>query len=208
MRLVSVNVGKPMPINTKERITGIFKLPQEGAVEIGDYGLRGDAIIDKKHHGGLDQAVYIYGQPDYDWWMEELGQALEPGTFGDNLTISELESATFLIGDRLKVGEVELEITAPRNPCNTLATRMGDPHFVRRFHKAQRPGLYARVLKTGIVRAGDPVGYERFAGEAIPVTELTEDYKNPAPDRMRWLLKAPIHRDLREQYEEALAAKG
>lgn len=206
MRLVSVNTGKPMPINTKEKVSAIFKHPRQGPVAVGELGLDGDTVVDKVHHGGLDQAVYIYGQPDYDWWMEELGQALEPGTFGENLTISGLESAKFLIGDRLTIGEVLLEVTAPRNPCNTLATRMGDPHFVRRFHKAQRPGLYTRVLKTGSVRAGDEVGYDRFAGESIPVTELTEDYKNPGPDRMRWLLKAPIHRDLRDQYEAALAA--
>jgi len=207
MRLVSVNIGKPMSINTKEKITGIFKRPQAGEVEIGAYGLKDDAIIDQEHHGGLDQAVYVYGQPDYDWWMEELGQALEPGTFGENLTISGLESATFFIGDRLTIGGVELEITSPRNPCKTLAARMGDPKFVKRFHKAQRPGLYGRVLKTGSVRTGDEVRVTRFAGELIPITTLTEDYKNPAPDRMRWLMKAPIHRDLRAQYEEALAAE-
>lgn len=60
------------------------------------------------------------------WWSFEKGQTLLPGTFGENLTISELESASFCVGDRLKVGAVTLEITAPRIPCATLAARMCD----------------------------------------------------------------------------------
>jgi MOSC domain-containing protein YiiM len=67
-----------------------------------------------------------------------------PGAFGENLTIGTLESALFRIGDRLHIGEVILEVTAPRIPCDTFATRMGDPTFIKRFRKAGRPELYCR----------------------------------------------------------------
>ena len=46
-------------------------------------------IASKKHHGGPDQAVYVYGEHDYAWWSEQLGRPLEPGTFGENLTVRE-----------------------------------------------------------------------------------------------------------------------
>ncbi len=36
-------------------------------------GLVGDAILNRKHHGGVDQAVYIEGSIDLDWWQTELG---------------------------------------------------------------------------------------------------------------------------------------
>ena len=68
-------------------------------------------------------------------------QELAPGTFGENLTISELESAPLAIGDRLHISGVILEVTAPRIPCWKLAQRMGDPGFVKRFRAAERPGL-------------------------------------------------------------------
>jgi MOSC domain-containing protein YiiM len=57
-------------------------------------------IVDKKHHGGVDQAVYIYTRPDLDWWSAELGQKLAPGTFGENLLLSDLLSAELCLGDR------------------------------------------------------------------------------------------------------------
>ena len=70
----------------------------------------------------------------------ELGAELEPGTFGENLTIAGLESAAAWVGDRLRIGDVLLEVTAPRIPCHILARRMDDPQFVKRFRAAERPG--------------------------------------------------------------------
>ncbi len=63
-----------------------------------------------------------------------------PGTFGENLTISGLESATFNIGDMLHIGDVTLQVTAPRIPCSTFAARMNDPHWMKKFRQAERPG--------------------------------------------------------------------
>ncbi len=144
MRLLSVNIGSLRPIaNAKASgVTGIYKTPADGPVDVGLLGLPGDAIADVKHHGGVDQAIYAYGQPDYDWWAAELGRPLPPGTFGENLTIDGLESARLVVGDRLHFDEVILEVTAPRIPCATLAARMDDPAFVRRIRAAERPGVY------------------------------------------------------------------
>ena len=63
--------------------------------------------MDTKNHGGPDQAVYVYGGADYAWWSAELEQELAPGTFGENLTISDLESAPLAIGDRLHTDRKE-----------------------------------------------------------------------------------------------------
>ena len=85
--------------------TGIDKRPTDGPVEIGRLGLSGDTIWSKKHHGGPDQAVYVYGEDDYDWWAKELGRPLDPGTFGENLTVAGLATGAAIVGDRLHVGE-------------------------------------------------------------------------------------------------------
>src|SRR5688500_16129903 len=100
MQLLSVNIATPqkMLIGSRVKTTGIFKLPTSDAVYIHASGLEGDSIQSKKHHGGPDQAVYIYTSVDYDWWETALGQRPSPGTFGENLTISDLESATVCIG--------------------------------------------------------------------------------------------------------------
>lgn len=216
MRLLSVNVGREREIaNAKgSGKTGIFKEPEWEPVLVSFGGLEGDTISDTENHGGVDQAVYVFGVPDYEWWSAELGRGLTPGTFGENLTISGLESAGVLIGDRLHVGPVVLEVTAPRIPCVTLAARMGDPSFVRRFRRAERPGVYCRVIREGSVRAGDSVRLERYEGEAVPAAEVFSDFfdRDRSEARIRRHLSVPIavraRIDKEGQLEEALARDG
>jgi len=209
LRLLSVNVGDETPIEgaRKSGKTGIFKRPVRGPVEILSGGLAGDAISDKKNHGGPDQAVYVFGAPDYEWWSEELGRDLPPGTFGENLTVSRLESAAVCVGDRLGIGAAVLEVTAPRIPCLTLAVRMGDPAFLKRFRWAERPGVYCRVVREGEVRQGDALAYTPYAGERVPVLEVFRAFfeTDPGEDVLRRLLSVPIAVRAREEYEERLA---
>ncbi len=187
--------------------TGIFKRPVWGPLEVLSGGLAGDTISDTENHGGPDQAVYLFGSPDYEWWSETLGRELPPGTFGENLTVSGLESAAVCVGDRLEIGSAVLEVTAPRIPCLTLAVRMEDPAFLKRFRRAERPGVYCRVVREGEVRAGDPVDYAPYAGERVPVLEVFRAFfdGNPGEDVLRRQLSVPIAARAREAYEEQLA---
>jgi len=213
MKLISINVGKERTQQRKDYVetTGIYKMPVNGPVEIKPLGIEGDAICDTKNHGGPDQAIYVYGDADYAWWSNELGKELVPGTFGDNLTISELESAQFNVGDYLHIGEITLQVTSPRIPCGTFATRMDDPQWVKKFRAAERPGLYCRVIKQGIVRSGDDVSIEKFNGETISIVQMYRDYyeKNKSEETLRKHLNAPIdirsRRDLEEELQKLLA---
>src|SRR6185437_4343373 len=106
------------------------------------------------------------------------------------------------IGDRFEIGDSLLEVSAPRVPCATFAARMGDPQWVRQFFAINRPGVYVRVLRPGTVEAGMPVRHLPFEGPRVTLTELMRDYKHPAPERMRYLLQATIHRALAARYTE------
>ena len=211
MQLYSVNVGHERPILYAKRSgkTGIYKMPVSAPVQITVNGLSGDAICDVENHGGPDQAIYIYGTPDYAWWSVELGRELLPGTFGENLTIAGLESARLSIGDRLHVGAVILEVTAPRIPCVTLATRMGDPAFVKRFRAAERPGLYCRVIREGFVQRGDPVTLGPYPGETLTAIEMFRDFYEAelSEATLRRHLAAPIAIRDRVAKEEQLAKR-
>ena len=178
MQLISVNVGVERAIRNAKSSgkTGIYKIPTPNPVEIGPYGLQGDVIIDTANHGGLDQAVYIYFTPDYAWWSAELGQELLPGTFGENLTISGIESAQIAIGDRFVTSQVTLEVTYPRVPCVTLAARMGDPTFVKRFRTAERPGVYCRVIQPGPVQVGEAVTYQPNPAPTLTANQMFRDF--------------------------------
>jgi MOSC domain-containing protein YiiM len=196
MNLMSVNIGRERALQRKDHFeqTGIFKFPTDTSVKVTPLGLEGDVIIGKKHHGGPDQALYVYGGPDYAWWSGELKKEISPGTFGENLTVSELESAQFNVGDYLHVDDVTLQVTAPRIPCGTFAARMDDPQWVKRFRIAERPGLYCRVIKEGFIKAGDPVSVERYAGETISILEMFRDYydRNKSEETIQRHLNAPI----------------
>jgi MOSC domain-containing protein YiiM len=213
MKLISLNLGTGQLIAVGERKirTGIHKQSTLEPVQIGRLGLDGDEVSDEVNHGGPDQAVYVYGLPDYDYWSQELGIALEPATFGENLTVSGLESAGLCIGDRLRVGPMDtgvlLEVTASRIPCHVLAARMDDLGFVKKFRAAQRPGAYCRVIETGEVRVNDAVTLEPFLGETV---SLLEDFNlyydvNPSRTSLKRALNAPIAIRTRAELGQKLA---
>lgn len=208
MKLISVNVGEKRTLHRKDRVeqTGIFKYPTNEPVHVTRLGIEGDVIVSKKHHGGPDQAVYVYGWADYEWWTIELGRELAPGTFGENLTISELESTRFNIGDMLHVEEVTLQVTAPRIPCGTFAARMDDPYWVKRFRRAERPGLYCRVLREGFLQKGNSVSMERYTGATIPLLDLYRGYydKDKSEETLLRHLDAPIAIRARRDLEKEL----
>lgn len=198
-RLVSVNVGSPTVLAGSKEPTGIVKVPRSGPVLIDAQGIVGDAIIDRKHHGGPDQAIYVYLQDDYDLWARELGEPLAYGTFGENFTIAGIDGQNLAIGDRFSIGEVEIEVTYHRTPCNTLARRMGSPGWVKRFARAQRPGGYARVLRAGYVEAGSDATYTPFVGPRVTVAELMSfDGARELPaDLASRLLQTPVREKTR-----------
>lgn len=159
-RLRSVNVAEPREIRHRGRTvrTGIFKHPANGRVQIGADGLAGDAVVDRKYHGGVDKAVYAYSVEDYAWWAAELGRELGPGCFGENMTTEGLDLVGAVVGERWRIGDVLLEVSEPRTPCYKLAIKMGgDMRFVKRFARALRLGAYLRVIEVGAIGAGDEV---------------------------------------------------
>lgn len=208
MKLISINVGKKQIQQNKgrEEITGIYKHPVTDSVQINKLGIADDFIGSPKHHGGPDQALYIYGEGDYQWWEAELGRSLEPGTFGENLTVGELESGRFNIGDILHIGEVTLQVTAPRIPCGTFASRMGDPQWVKKFRAAERPGLYVRVLREGLLSAGAAVTFEAYQGETLSLIQMYREYyeKTKTEESLRKHLNAPIAIRARVDLEKEL----
>ena len=209
MRVASVNVGRERSIahGNRDFTTGICKDPVDGPVFIGVERVTGDTISDLEHHGGADQAVYAYSSDDYAWWSEQMGTIVGPGTFGENLTIDGLPT-DLNIGDRLLIGDVLLEATAPRIPCSTLAARMQDSAFGIAFRRAERPGTYFRVLNEGEISAGDAV---TLVENAAPVATILELYRfafeiRPSREDLERFLDAPLAARMRSMIEEKLAS--
>lgn len=209
VKVVSVNVGRATVLRLGRATvqTGIFKESIQGyPVWVRRDGLEGDVICSHQHHGGPDQAVYVYSQPDYDWWSVELGRSIAPGTFGENLTISEFESAGCQVGDRFEIDTLVLEVTAPRIPCGTFSARMEDPEFVQRFRAAERPGVYCRVMHEGWVEAGTPVQFRACGHPTVSILEMCRDFYEPelSEAAIRRFLAASIAGRVRAHKESQL----
>ncbi|AHG47592.1 molybdenum cofactor biosysynthesis protein [Rhizobium leguminosarum bv. trifolii CB782] len=202
MKILALCMGIPERLAGKSYKTGIFKRAINGAVMIDAEGLVGDAICNRKHHGGVDQAVYIEGSLTLDWWSRELGRPYEPGTFGENMVISGIDNRNISVGDRFISGDLILEVTSCRIPCATFAAKMNDPKFAKRYAVAARPGIYCRVIKAGVAEAGMPVEHQAFVGEKISMPELmrTVGARLSEPDQARYLA-SPIHHKLRAMLE-------
>ena len=167
-------------------VTAIDKRAQQRAVKIGRYGARADVQADRKHHGGLDAALYAYAEEDAAWWAAQLDRELTPGWFGENLRVAGLDVSGARIGERWQVGSwedrVEREVTSPRRPCQTFARWVGDQFgtdlergWVKRFQVAERPGAYLRVLRNGSIRGGDAIEILSRPSDAPTIAEVFRD---------------------------------
>ena len=160
MKVLSVNVGslQKMLRNGKKIQTGIFKKSTEGPINVKRLGLEGDQQANKKLHGGIDKAICVYPSEYYDLWKEELGKPdLSFGDFGENLTTVGLLEDDIYLGDRLRIGSVEVVVTQPREPCITLNVRLGRKDVSALIRKSGRSGFYFSVEKEGIIKNGDSI---------------------------------------------------
>lgn len=118
------------------------------AVELREeHGIVGDA-----HAGPWHRQVSLLARESIDK-MRVLGLDVTTGDFAENLTTEGVDLLTLPIGTRLSVGETELEVTQIGKECHTRCAI---------YHQAgdcvmPKEGIFARVLRGGIVRPGDEV---------------------------------------------------
>src|ERR1043166_5018953 len=158
-KVLSVNVGpvREFQYNGHPAKSAIWKSPVGGRIAARGVNLAGDEQADRRAHGGPDKAVYAYAVEDLGWWEQEIGQPLQHGQLGENLTTEGIDVNGALVGERWAVGTMVVEVSEPRVPCWRLGVRMNDKFFPRRFTEALRPGAYLRILVEGDVGAGDEI---------------------------------------------------
>ena len=83
---------------------------------------------------------------------------LQPGIVKENITTEGIALMSRRRGNRLKIGNVVLEITKSCSPCS----RMDEIRSGLLKELAGRRGMLARVVKGGVIRRGDRI---QVAGE-------------------------------------------
>jgi MOSC domain-containing protein YiiM len=164
--IVSIQIGKATryeyesPADGKSRAwtTAFFKTPVAGAVPVAALGLAGDQQADRQNHGGIDKALLAYSAEHYPYWRQHLSLPDIPyGGFGENLTISGSEESIVCIGDRWRAGDIEFEVSQPRQPCWKMGRRWSIPDLPKQVIQNGRSGWYLRVLSNGELAAGTPI---------------------------------------------------
>jgi MOSC domain-containing protein YiiM len=124
----------------------------------GPLGLEGDGHRDTEHHGGFDRALCLYSLERIRALQAE-GHPVGPGSLGENLTLEGLDWSQVVPGARLRLGDaVVVEVTGYASPCLNIRPAFADGNYARVSQK-RHPGdsrVYARVLRTGPLRPGDP----------------------------------------------------
>ena len=157
MIVTSVNIGQAKEVNWNGKIvtTGIYKSPVE-SIELDMTDVKNDQVIDRRYHGGIDKACYLYSEDHYDYW-----QNLYPnldfnfGMFGENITIKGLNESKIMIGDIYRIGGATVQVTQPRQPCFKLGIVFNTQKILKEFINSNYSGIYLKVLEGNTVSHGD-----------------------------------------------------
>ena len=136
--------------------TGLYKQPVRQAT-VQRLGLVGDHQADRRYHGGPEKAVHQYPPDHYSRIAAHFPAAAihaVPGALGENLSSAGMTEQTVCIGDRYRVGTVELEVSQPRTPCWKLNHRFGEKRLAQFIQTEGITGWYYRVLQEGEIESG------------------------------------------------------
>jgi len=159
IQLLELRIGRPQSYQGDQSghgapwISAIGKQPRFQPLWLTRTGLQGDEVAHSDVHGGPDQAVLAYASEHYPHWNAE-GVAANLGDFGENLVLTGLTDQDVCIGDTYVLGETLLQVSHPRQPCNTLVKRFGRKDIVPLVWSLGRGGWYLRVLREGWVEPG------------------------------------------------------
>jgi len=141
MHVVSVNISEKK---------GTIKVPVE-SIELTTTGVLNDA-----HAGKWHRQVSLLAKESNEKFALEAKRVVAYGEFAENITTEGIVLYKTIPGDRLIIGETELEITQIGKKCH------GDNCAIfREIGSCVMPkeGIFARVIKGGIIQAGDTMIY-------------------------------------------------
>lgn len=144
---------------------GVPKRPIPDGV-VTPLGIAGDGHAHPQIHGGPRKAILLITSEGIDE-LKEQGFPLFHGALGENLTTRGLSRRSVRVGQRYRIGEILVEITKVRAPCETLVVYGSGiqkaiyDQDVKAGNSASPlwglSGFYASVLRTGTIHPGDPI---------------------------------------------------
>ena len=140
---------KVISVNISEK-KGVIKNPVDEII-ITEKGVENDA-----HAGDWHRQVSLLAKESIEKFEAVLGRKLAYGEFAENITTEGITLYTMKPGDKLNIGNVELEVTQIGKKCH------GDGCAI--FSQVGRcvmpkEGIFAKVIKTGSIKPGNEIIY-------------------------------------------------
>ncbi len=158
MKIISINTAVSTRVSldkgSKKVKSGIFKKPVSQPIFLDYLGFEGDVVGDSRVHGGKDMAICVYCSDHFPYWEDKLKRTILPGSFGENLSVSGMSEETINIGDIFEIGQTQVEVSQPRQPCYKLNKVFSDQSMACSVKTTGFSGYYLRVLKPGMVDPG------------------------------------------------------
>jgi molybdenum cofactor synthesis domain-containing protein len=142
--------GTVLSVNVSER-QGTSKQPVAEII-LDERGVRGDA-----HAGDWHRQVSLLAVESIERFSSDAGRAFGYGEFAENITTRGLPLPDFKMLDRIEIGAAaEIEVTQLGKKCHG-----GDCAVFQQVGRCVMPkeGIFARVLRGGIVKPGDAVAH-------------------------------------------------
>ncbi|MCD6216361.1 MOSC domain-containing protein [bacterium] len=126
---------------------GIAKTSVDAIRLIENHGVEGDA-----HAGTENQHVSLIGIEIYKSFIDR-GIKVNSGDFAENITTEGINLIELPVGSRIRIGNIELEVTqiGKPNPTGyTLSPEIGEPPLMSK-------GIFAAVVVGGEINVGDKI---------------------------------------------------
>lgn len=165
--LSSEGTGSEPPVVTAIHLAPGSRLPTRSVARVEAEAGRG--LVGDRHHGSRHRHVTIQSVLDLEAAAADLGRPIDPGLTRRNVTVSGGRIPT-RPGERLSIGDVQLEVVRIAAPCRLLDDGLG-PGAARALHN--RGGTVFRLLTSGTIRVGDEVDLAPVPSDAPTQSDPT-----------------------------------
>ncbi len=130
---------------------GIPKTNVDSVKLIENRGIEGDV-----HAGDWHRQISLLAIESIEK-IRELGLNVQPGAFAENITTEGIDLMNLMVGDKLLIGETELEITQIGKECHSRCAI----YYSAGDCVMPKEGIFAKVIRGGKIFLEDEVHYKQ-----------------------------------------------